>query len=217
MLDMLLILHIAAGSVALLSGFMALLSRKGQRLHLLSGRIFFYAMLLIGASAVVLAIFRPNTFLLLIAFFALYQNLNGYRAIRNKSLKPTWIDWLITIVGFTTGIQMLLQGNIVLWVFGGISCFLAIGDVASHVKLLRGRSQPKNAWLLRHIGMMMGAYIATVTAFVVVNISYPALPWVPWLAPTVLGVPVMIWFQRKYTTKPIEVKAIETFPPLEED
>ncbi len=206
LVTVLLIVHIAAGTLALLCGFAALLSRKGQRVHLFSGRLFFYAMLVIGGSAIALSVFRPNTFLLLIAFFALYQNLNGYRAIKNKSLRPTWIDWVITIIGFVAGVRMLVEGNVVLWVFGSISTFLAIGDTISHIQLLRGRQQPKNAWLLRHIGMMMGAYIATFTAFVVVNISYPALPWVPWLAPTVLGVPVMIWFQRKYVKKPLEVK-----------
>jgi hypothetical protein len=41
--------------------------------------------------------------------------------------------------------------------------------------------------MFSHAGRMGGSYIATVTAFVVTNVELEAAPWVPWLAPTLVG------------------------------
>ena len=52
--DLLLFLHIAGGSVGIISGFVALLARKGGRWHRVAGRVFFISMLImatIGAGA----------------------------------------------------------------------------------------------------------------------------------------------------------------------
>lgn len=194
-----LIIHIVSGFLALGTGLAALLARKGQRVHRLSGRTFFYLMLTVAFSALVISTIRLNVFLLLIAGFAFYQNVNGYRAIRNKTLRPNWLDWSITGTGLVTGIFMLLTMNPVLLVFGGISLFLVAGDIRTYNLVLNDKPVPKLAWLSRHIGMMMGAYIATVTAFVVVNVRHFEPAWLPWLAPTVLGVPLMQYWNYKFT------------------
>ena len=194
-----LILHIVSGFTALTFGFIAIISKKGQRAHLLTGRVFYYAMLSIAFSAVVLSSFRLNIFLLLIAFFALFNNVSGYRSIRNKGLRPTAFDWAVTATGLVTGIIMISTFNIVLLVFGGLSLMLAINEIRASVLILRGKEAPKFAWLIKHIGMMMGAYIATFTAFVVVNIDFIQPEWIPWLAPTALGVPLLVYWQRKYS------------------
>ena len=52
--NLILFLHIAGGSVGIISGFVALLSRKGERVHRAAGTVFFVSMLImatIGASA----------------------------------------------------------------------------------------------------------------------------------------------------------------------
>jgi len=193
-----LVLHIAAGFTALAFGLIALLSQKGKRAHLLTGRVFYWSMLIIASSAVVLSSYRLNLFLLLIAFFAFYNTLSGYRSIRNKSLRPTAFDWIITATGLLTGITMIATLNIVLLVFGSLSLMLAINEIRASVAILKGKEAPRFAWLVKHIGMMMGAYIATFTAFIVVNITFEAVPWLPWLAPTIIGVPLLVRWQRKY-------------------
>jgi uncharacterized membrane protein len=198
LLTSLLILHIVSGFTALGFGLAAILSKPGQRIHLLTGRVFYRSMLLIAFSAVLLSSFRLNLFLLLIAFFALYNNVSGYRSIRNKSLRPSAFDWTITAIGLITGIVMISTLNIVLLVFGSISLSLAIGDCIAYTKILGGKEAPRFAWLVKHIGMMMGAYIATFTAFVVVNIDFVQPSWIPWLAPTAIGVPLLVYWQRKY-------------------
>ena len=204
-----LVLHIAAGFTALIFGFAAILSGKGNRRHLLTGRVFYRSMLVIAFSAVILSLFRLNLFLLLIALFALYNNVSGYRSVKNKSLRPQKIDWIVTGLGLVTGLVMIATLNVVLIVFGSISCVLSVGDLRAYQLILRGKEAPRFAWLIKHIGMMMGAYIATFTAFVVVNIDFVQPAWIPWLAPTALGVPVMVYWQRKYANglSPAKVSA----------
>lgn len=198
-LAIVLVIHIVSGFLALGVGLAAILSGKGRRVHRLSGRTFFYLMLCVAFSALVLSLIKLNLFLLLIAGFAFYQNVNGYRAIHNKSLRPTWIDWSVTATGLVTGIFMILTLNTVLLVFGGLSLFLAFSDMRTYNRVLNNKPIPKLEWLSRHIGMMMGAYIATVTAFVVVNVQHFEPAWLPWLAPTIVGVPLMRYWDWKFT------------------
>lgn len=159
LLTSLLILHIASGFTALGFGLAAILSKPGRRIHLLTGRVFYRSMLLIAFSTVILSYFRLSLFLLLIAFFALYNNVSGYRSIRNKSLRPSAFDWTITAIGLITGIVMISTMNIVLLVFGGISLSLAIGDCIAYIKILGGKEAPRFAWLVKHIGMMIHRYV----------------------------------------------------------
>lgn len=196
-----LVIHIAAGFLALSTGLIALITRKGGGRHRLSGRGFYYLMLTVAFTAVVISTMKFNLFLLLIAGFAFYQTIQGYRSVKNKSLRPAAIDWLATITGLVTGIIMIWTFNTVLLVFGGICLFLFIGDLRAYNAALRGKELPKLAWLARHIGMMMGAYLATVTAFVVVNVRNVEPEWLPWLAPTAIGVPLMQYWTWKFTRK----------------
>jgi ABC-type enterochelin transport system permease subunit len=93
---------------------------------------------------------------------------------------------------------MVTSGGLILPVFGTLSTFQMFSELRLFLKL-RKQALPKNTWLKRHIGMMMGAYIATFTAFVVVNINDFQPAWVPWLLPTFFGVPISIYFTRKFT------------------
>jgi hypothetical protein len=57
-----------------------------------------------------------------------------------------------------------------------------------------------NQWYLVHVSSMIGAFIASTTAFTV-NVAH-GLPWyLQWFGPTLLLVPVLIYFQRKIKVK----------------
>jgi hypothetical protein len=93
--------------------------------------------------------------------------------------------------------------QLVLMVFGAIGFVLAIRHWLVYIHLRRGHPPTGLAWLKMHIGMMMGAYIATVTAFVVVNykiFSFLHLPdWFFWLFPSMVLSPFIVYWTRKYT------------------
>jgi uncharacterized membrane protein len=57
----LLIVHVSAGCLGILSGAAALSVRKGERLHRAFGTVFFLSMLTVSTLAVYLAIFAPPT------------------------------------------------------------------------------------------------------------------------------------------------------------
>src|SRR5580700_10191548 len=57
----LLIIHISAGCLGILSGYAAVFVRKGERLHRAFGTVFFLSMLTVSTLAVYLAFFVPPT------------------------------------------------------------------------------------------------------------------------------------------------------------
>ncbi len=197
--QLLLILHIATGFTALVTGLFAIVSRKGGKLHKRSGSIFFWCMVTVAITAVVLSAIRGNAFLLHIGLFALYQAHGGWSSIRNKALLPAAQDWALLAIGAVNGIWMLTTLNPVLMVFGGISVLLAFTDTRTFVHTARGGKAAPTAWLQRHIGMMIGTYIATTTAFLLTALRTLDLGMIVWLAPTVIGVPFIAIATRRFT------------------
>ena len=200
----LLFLHVAAGFTALLAGFVALLTRKGQRYHLWSGRVYFWSMALVASSALPLAVLRPNVFLFAVAIFSFYLAFTGYRVVirrrRGQLGRATWLDRTAIACLLLASTGLLLygfgpgNGDIAAIVFGGIGGLLGIRD-------LRGFSRAPASgevgeWWRTHMIGMLGAYIATFTAFVVTNATFlPVL--VRWLGPTLLGsIGIMVWLRR---------------------
>jgi uncharacterized membrane protein len=190
-------LHIAGGMAALFSGLAAILAPKGRRIHNLAGRVFFYGMMTVALTALVMGSLHWSPFLLHIAVFSFTLTYAGWRSIRNKSLRPHSLDWLVMGLGLLNGIWMVATLNIVLVVFGLLQGINAANDLRIFLRLRRALPLPPKAWLLRHIGSMLGAYIATTTAFLVVNVRDVEPAWLPWLLPTVLGTPLIAYWTRR--------------------
>ncbi|MGF1563734.1 MAG: DUF2306 domain-containing protein [Flavobacteriales bacterium] len=192
-----LIIHIISGYLALAAGTTAIIARKGQNVHRKAGRLFVLAMLGVGASAFSMSSIKGNQFLFHIAIFTMYQVYGGWRALRQRDLRANAVDWIVASAGLINGVVMLFTGNIVLMVFGGISVLLGVGNLRTHLRVRQGKEIHRLAWLRKHIGMMMGAFIATVTAFIVVNVTNVQPGWVLWLAPTAIFMPVMQYHTRR--------------------
>lgn len=212
--SILLIIHIIAGFAALATGFIAIITKKGKGWHIRSGRIYFWSMVIVAITALFLSAIRPNLFLLFISLFSFYLTWSGYQAIRwkNKPL-PSGIhifNKLLVPLFFATGVimialslaslsgivrhQLLQQSSIILLVFGMIFAILTARELAMRFGWI---SRNKFQWMFEHIQGMLAAYIATFTAFLVVNITF--LPMVVvWLGPTVIGTPLIAYWVRKY-------------------
>jgi hypothetical protein len=80
----------------------------------------------------------------------------------------------------------------------GILCFGA--GARSIYQFFRPPTAPA-AWLFTHFGSMLAAYIATVTAFSVVNFKFLNPVWVRWAWPTVVGTIVITYYVTVYKTK----------------
>ena len=217
-LQILLFIHIAAGVFALLSGIAAIVFPKGKKGHNISGKIYYSAMIGIGLTAFAIAIPKGNMFLLMIGGFSTYMTLTGYRFLqfrRNKSLCFGFWDYSLIMIGFTTLIIPSIYFTQIGWVkiggfavvfgvFGLILTGMLFGDLSIGKKLSTYRS----AWFLQmHISRMMGAFIATVTAFLVQNWQTDPV-FIAWLLPTVVFTPLIIYYQRKYKVNKQHVKEV---------
>lgn len=194
----LLIIHIAAGSIALLTAALALAAPKGQRWHILAGRIYAVAMTVIFLTAVPLAILGASIFLLLIAVFSFYLVFAGWRFARNRRRRAHPVDWAAVSILGATGLAMwgyavviALSGSsqwVTLLIFGAIAVALGLADARFH------RRQPGGALrVARHLTNMLAATIATVTAVTVVNVDLEPV-WLPWILPTVIITPLIVWW-----------------------
>ncbi len=195
----LLILHIVFGGLALLLGLFSMGSRKGEKLHKKSGFYFFVSMVIVSFTAILLSSFKGSTFLLHIGIFSLYMNYSGLRAIRNKKLNPSTSDWIINIVSLINTVLMIVSLELVLVVFGLISLQLVYSQLKLFYLLTINKEIPRMTCLVQHIGMMVGTYISTFTAFLVVNINFIELNWIVWILPSVIFTPLIIFWTRKYT------------------
>jgi uncharacterized membrane protein len=209
-----LIVHIVNGATGLIAGTINLIRRKGDVLHRRTGLIFVIAMLLTGSSAIVLSFLHPNHFLLIVGIFTIYMVSTGYRYIRLRldqvDNDPKTLDWLLTGLMGITGVVFIAFGAWQLYskvIFGTV--YLVFGligllFVRSDLKNYRGKAEHRNYWLLAHLQRMVGAYIAALTAFLVVNSdNFPfAIPgYVYWLLPTAILTPLIFIWSRKYQVK----------------
>lgn len=204
-------IHIAAGFTAFFIAPCAMLTRKGGDAHRRWGKIYFWSMAVMALTAIIVAAYRPNIFLLLIAIFSFYMALTGYRVLfrkrPDKGQKANALDWAAASIMLVVGAalvglgffapQVLRINPIISSVFGVTGIMFGARDVQ---KFLRPSAQ-KNSWFFNHIGGMLGSYIAAVSAFSVVNFDF--LPTVlRWLWPTMIGVPgIFIWinyYQKKF-------------------
>lgn len=198
-IKMILFVHIFFGFMALFFGLFAIISKKGSKVHRLTGKIFFVSMLCVALTAVLISLVKNIYFLLMISLFSFYQNYMGYRSVRNKTLRPSLLDWSVLLMAVINGIFMVVFWNVVSVTFGIISILLTVRQIRIYFRLIRGKEIPKLLWLRQHIAMMTGAYIATLTAFLVVNVKNFTPQWLPWLAPAGVLIPFIIYWSRKFT------------------
>ena len=93
-MSILLPIHISAGAIALLCAALAVSSEKGKKIHVLSGRTYFWCMIAIFLTAIPMSIINNNIFLFLIAIFSFYLAFAGMRFARNRKGIATTLDWI---------------------------------------------------------------------------------------------------------------------------
>ena len=202
-LKMALYVHIVAGFTALTTGLVPMFAKKGGKAHVFWGNVFYWAMFLVALTA--LMRFKMEfrlIFLTGIAVFSFYNTFTGARLVRmKKNLQPEFVDWFGAILTVVTAFAMMAFGvlayqkgvafyAILFTIFGVFSLLMATEDL----RVFLGKKVVNNTgavqaryWFQNHISRMGGAYIATVTAFLVVN-NPPYIPGlVVWIAPGVIG------------------------------
>lgn len=205
--NVLLLIHIVAGTAALTAAAVAVTSKTldiVHRWHVYAGKVFFWAMVAIFLTAIPMSLIQGNAPLFFIAIFSFYFALAGWRFAKNRRGTPQPIDWLaagtmavasVVMIGF--GIFIMVGGNlsgVILLVFGILGAVTSRSDLQT----LRDDGVKGKERVANHLSRMLGGTIATVTAFVVTNVTLEPVIIV-WLAPTIILTPIIIWWERRLT------------------
>ncbi|MES2388860.1 MAG: hypothetical protein V4543_12735 [Bacteroidota bacterium] len=215
-------LHIIAGTLALVIGAIPIIVPKGKPIHKVAGKVFLYLMFAAAVSGAVLGIVVGNMLLIFIGLFSFYLTYTGYRALKLRRLVPdfriTGLDAVYIPFSMLTGLLMFSLGlidgtltyrlNPVMLIFGAFMFLNAGLDIRNYFRWKAGSkikeqyAEIRCAMMRMHIGRSIGSYIAAMTAFFVVNRVFPQeVYYANWFLPSVLFVPVIIRFSRKFRVR----------------
>lgn len=200
-------LHIAGGLLALASFAVPLVTRKGGAVHRKVGWAYVIAMYVAAASGATMVFLsmamdrvRPGLiFLAYVAWVAFTSAFYGVRVLKQKGRSAPHRD--VVDLGVPVLLLVFTVALIVYSVSVGFSLglyFSPIGFVTAGTQLKAMLRPPerKSFWWTEHMGGMLPACIATLTAFAVTNVPSGAGSWAlaAWLGPTVIGVPgLLVW------------------------
>ncbi len=202
----LLYLHILGGTISLILGLVPIISKKGGMLHKTTGRIFGIAMLTATFSGVVLAVIKPEQTLFLVGLFSSYLVIAGILPLRlmgpqqlntiKKALILPTLGIMLAVAMLLFAVYHLIQGNAEGIVVGVFGLGLLTSALADYKWISRFTETTRSQLISIHVGRIVGAYIASCTAFLVVNQPIP-VPLVNWFIANLVFVPVIVYWQRK--------------------
>src|SRR3989442_3968496 len=110
------LVQVGAGTLALLVAPIPMLTAKGGGSHRRWGKVYFWAMAGVAATAIVLAVWKPVVFLALLAVFSFYSAFYGYRALSRKRPFDTQgalpLDWAAAAVMLAASTAMAVLGTV---------------------------------------------------------------------------------------------------------
>ena len=206
----LLYLHILAGFISLGIAYVLLFIKKGNKRHKKLGIIYVYGMSTIFVTAIPLSLIGEfNPFLFVIAIFSFYLAFSGYRQGRDRNGAREQIDKALGI--FITATSILFYSMAVslyliedsMWItsviFGSIALVFSINDFR-RMKIVERPDFYDRTNL--HLNLMLAGTIATTTAFIVTIDPFSTL-WLNWIAPTIVGTPIIIYFSKRELAKKV--------------
>jgi len=209
-IKILIYIHAFFGGVGLITGLTIIFFKKGNLNHKRLGSLFSWSMIISSLISLIVARMphHENTFLFLIGIFTIYMVMAGNRALTFKSTKKAkanLTDKLVSIFMIASALIMVGFGiiglvhsqpqSILFIFFGGAGLFLTYGDF----KLFANTLVNRKLWLINHLSRMLGAFIASITAFLVAGMKYDNL-WA-WMLPRILGNIYISYLIRKTKSK----------------
>lgn len=182
-----LLLHIASGTLGMLSGFVAAFLRKGSPRHGLAGNVFVVTMMSLGATGVYLASMKHQPGNILGGALTFYLVTTAWLTARRRDGKPGILDWgallialAITVVEMTLGLEAATSPTGMKYdyppgpyfLFGFIALLATVGDIRM---LVRGGIAGTQR-LARHLWRMCFAlFIAAASIFLARQQLFPAI------------------------------------------
>jgi len=202
-------IHVLTGSIALLLGGIALITRKGQRAHIKTGRWFLVLLMIVIATGLAgVFVFGRNTFLLVITVLAGYNGFSGYRVLKTKSNRPKLIDVLVALISLLSVLYFLYYFKKIGMIWTPVIIYSTVGALLlvityDFLRYLIPASSYKKFWVCEHIYKMVGAFSALLAAFTGTVFS----EYQPYsqILPSVFGIMLQVsfityWYRKKIKT-----------------
>lgn len=174
---LMLLVHIAAGVVAIVVGYLALFAAKGARLHRKSGRLFVYSMVVMALLGAAMAAVYAQPGSVIAGLLATYLVVTALTTVhpstaaaRRLEVGAMLVALAVGLAGVTLGLQALVVGDgtldgvpaAVFFIFGIIALLSSAGDL----RMLRSGRLKGTPRIARHLWRMCFAlYIATGSFF----------------------------------------------------
>ena len=181
-----LLVHIAAGTVGLLSGTAAIIFRKGSARHAWAGRVFVVAMLTMASLAVYIAVRRHEPSNIGGGILTFYLIGTAWLTARRRDGETSRLDWVVLLIPLTLGILTWMNGISIVrsgvgspdgvpvgmtFFMGSVMLLAAAGDV----RMLVGRGVVGAKRIARHLWRMCFAlFIAAGSIFLARQQIFPA-------------------------------------------
>ena len=224
MISALLLTHILGAVVGLISGYLAMVLRKGSSMHGAAGTVFFVSMLVMSSTAAVIAtFFRPNAVNQTVGLLTMYLVTTAWWAARHRDARTGTFDriaLLFVVVVAARGLFFGLQAAsspegtkdqmpaAIYFIFGSIAAVCAVTDF----RVFRRGGVTGKYRIARHLWRMCLALLITVLSLYPGNAKLFPI----WLRETkLLFVPhlfligSMIIYRLRYRSRQRKQKAVE--------
>lgn len=215
-IKILIYIHAFFGGIGLITGIGSVIVKKGKTLHKRMGKLFSIGMLISSILSLIVCCLPKhyNIFLFLIGLFTIYLVISGNRALAFKNkIEADLIDKItsgsmlfFSVIMISLGVYCQwnsINNGILFTFFGGFGFYMTIKDFI----YFRNLSEKNKSWLSKHIGKMIGALIASITAFIVAGLSIGNI--MAWITPSILGTIYIIYWNRKLKSKTVKTIKIQ--------
>ena len=103
-------IHIIAGSIAIVAGFISVFSVKGLKLHRKSGVVFVDALVVLALTGAVIATVRHQPPNIIGGSLAFYMVTTAFLTVRPRNERSRWIDAGVLVVGIAVGAAAIKIG-----------------------------------------------------------------------------------------------------------
>jgi uncharacterized membrane protein len=208
--------HILAGSIAIIAGFISVFAVKGLKLHRKSGIVFVYAMVVLSLTGALIATLKHQPHNIVGGSLAFYMVITALLTVRPRDQRSRWINVAAFVLGLAVGTAAIkigldalnspsgTSGGVpygMMFLFGAVAMLAAVGDI----RMMRAGGMEGAQRIARHLWRMcFSLFIASGSFFLgqakVIPKPIRILPLlaIPAILPLVL---MLYWLARVLFTK----------------
>ena len=209
-------LHIIAGSIAIVAGFISVFVVKGLKLHRKGGIVFVYSMVVLSLTGALIATLKHQPANIIGGSLAFYLVTTALLTVRPRDRRAQWIDAGAFVVAATVGAAAIQIGLDALgsgtgktngvpagmmFFFGAVALIAALGDVRMiRIGGLQGAQRIARHWWRMCFSLFIasGSFFLGQAKVIPKPIRILPLLVIPALLPLVL---MLYWLARVLLTK----------------